>query len=126
DSLPRCLSGEGQTGWTDCESLNLCGDRRQSARTQGSARVVGVSARRRLWLSVMTELKNRGVDDFLIACVDGLKGFPDAIEQGFPDTQVQLCIVHLVRNSLQYVSWKNKKEVAQDLKAIYGSPTAQA
>jgi putative transposase len=80
----------------------------------------------KFWLSVMTELKQRGVEDFLIACVDGLKGFPEAIEQVFPRTQVQLCIVHLVRNSLRYVSWKNKKEVATELKAIYGAPTAQA
>src|SRR5438093_4339548 len=97
---------------------------------QGHKEVLGLWASphegAKFWLGVMTELKNRGVEDFLIACVDGLKGFPDAIEQVFPQTQVQLCLVHLVRNSLQYVSWKNKKEVATDLKAIYGSPTAQA
>lgn len=80
----------------------------------------------KFWLAVMTELKQRGVEDFLIACVDGLKGFPEAIEQVFPKTQVQLCIVHLVRNSLSYVSYKDRKEVATDLKMIYGAPTAQA
>jgi putative transposase len=80
----------------------------------------------KFWLAVMTELKQRGVEDFLIACVDGLKGFPDAIEQVFPKTQVQLCLVHLVRSSLSYVSYKDRKEVAADLKAIYGAPTAQA
>jgi putative transposase len=85
-----------------------------------------VSEGAKFWLAVMTELKNRGVEDFLIACVDGLKGFPDAIEQVFPRTQVQLCLVHLVRNSLSYVSYKDRKEVAADLKAIYGAPTAQA
>lgn len=97
---------------------------------QGQKEVLGLWASpnegAKFWLGVMTELKNRGVEDFLIACVDGLKGFPDAIEQVFPKTQVQLCIVHLVRNSLQYVSWKSRKEVAQDLKTIYGAPTAQA
>lgn len=97
---------------------------------QGYKEVLGLWASAnegaKFWLGVMTELKQRGVEDFLIACVDGLKGFPDAIEQVFPKTQVQLCIVHLVRNSLQYVSWKNKKEVATDLKAIYGAATAQA
>ena len=97
---------------------------------QGQKEVLGMWASQnegaKFGLGVMTELKNRGVEDFLIACVDGLKGFPDAIEQIFPKTQVQLCIVHLVRNSLQYVSWKSRKEVATDLKTIYGAPTAQA
>jgi len=77
----------------------------------------------KFWLQVVTELKNRGVKDIFIACVDGLKGFPEAIETVFPDTQVQLCIVHMVRHSLNYVSWKQRKEVASDLKAIYSSPT---
>lgn len=77
----------------------------------------------KFWLQVITELKNRGVKDIFIACVDGLKGFPEAIEAVFPDTQVQLCIVHMVRNSLRYVSWKQRKEVAADLKGIYHAPT---
>jgi len=77
----------------------------------------------KFWLSVFTDLKNRGVTDCLIACVDGLKGLPEAIETVFPETQVQLCIVHRVRNSLKFVSWKNRKEVAADLRSIYGSPT---
>ena len=63
----------------------------------------------KFWLSILTELRNRGVNDILIACVDGLTGFPDAIESEFPKTQVQLCIVHMVRNSLRYVSWKERK-----------------
>jgi len=79
----------------------------------------------KFWLQVVTELKNRGVQDIFIACVDGLKGFPEAIETVFPDTQVQLCIVHMVRNSLKYVSWKQRKEVAADLKRIYQSATAE-
>ncbi len=70
----------------------------------------------KFWLSVLTELKNRGLQDILIAAVDGLKGFPDAIEAVFPRTQVQLCIVHLTRGSLRYVSWKERKAVARDLK----------
>ena len=77
----------------------------------------------KFWLQVVTELKNRGVKDIFIACVDGLKGFPEAIETVFPDTQVQLCIVHMVRHSLNYVSWKQRKEVAGDLKAIYSAAT---
>jgi putative transposase len=80
----------------------------------------------KFWLSVMTELKNRGVQDIFIACVDGLKGFPEAIETVFPKTQVQLCIVHLVRNSLNYVGWKERKAVAGDLRKIYTSPTREA
>ena len=77
----------------------------------------------KFWLQVVTELKNRGVKDIFIACVDGLKGFPEAIESVFPQTEVQLCIVHLVRHSLNYVGWKQRKEVARDLKLIYTAPT---
>jgi putative transposase len=76
-------------------------------------------------LSVVTELQNRGVRDIFIACVDGLKGFPEAIESVFPKTQIQLCNVHLVRHSLKYVGWKERKEVAADLKVIYASSTAE-
>jgi putative transposase len=79
----------------------------------------------KFWLSVVTEMKNRGVKDILIACVDGLKGFAEAIEAVFPRTQVQLCIVHMVRNSLAYVSYKDRKAVASDLKAVYQSVTAE-
>ena len=77
----------------------------------------------KFWLSVVTELKNRGVSDIFIACVDGLKGFPEAIETVFPRAEVQLCIVHLVRYSLNFVGWKQRKEVATDLKRIYASAT---
>lgn len=79
----------------------------------------------KFWLQVVTELKNRGLQDIFIACVDGLKGFPEAIETVYPETQVQLCIVHMVRNSLRFVSWKQRKEVATDLKLIYQSATAE-
>jgi putative transposase len=78
----------------------------------------------KFWLTVLTELKNRGVKEILIACVDGLKGFPQAIESVFPQTVVQLCIVHLVRTSLNYVNWKERKAVAADLKEIYRAATA--
>jgi len=77
----------------------------------------------KFWLSVFTELKNRGMQDCFIACVDGLKGLPEAVEAVFPETQVQLCIVHKVRNSLQYVPWKERKAVAKDLRTIYGAAT---
>ena len=73
----------------------------------------------KFWLAVLTELKNRGGKDVLIACVDGLKGFPQAIESVFPEARVQLCIVHMVRASLNYVNWKERKQVATDLKGIY-------
>jgi len=77
----------------------------------------------KFWLNVLTELQNRGVKDILIACVDGLKGFPDAINTAFPDTHIQLCIVHMVRNSRRYVPWKDYKAVTTDLKQIYQSVT---
>ena len=77
----------------------------------------------KFWLSVMNELKNRGVQDIFIACCDGLKGFPEAIEAVYPKTQVQLCIVHQIRHSLRYVNWKQRKVIAADLKRIYGAAT---
>ena len=96
---------------------------------QGSKEVLGLwsSANEgaKFWLGVLTEIRNRGVEDMFIACVDGLKGFPDAIEAVFPKAQVQLCIVHLVRASLEYVSWKQRKAVAADLRQIYTAPTAE-
>ena len=77
----------------------------------------------KFWLSVFTERKNRGIEDCCIACIDGLKGLPEAIETVFPKTQVQLCIGHKVRNSLKYVPGKERKAVAADLRAIYGAAT---
>ena len=71
------------------------------------------------WLGVLTDLQNRGVQDILIACVDGLKGFPDAIASVFPQTTVQLCIVHQIRNSVKYVASKNRKEFMRDQKLVY-------
>jgi len=80
----------------------------------------------KFWLSVFNELKSRGVEDCFIACVDGLKGLPEAIEAVYPQTRVQLCIVHQVRNSLKYVSWKDRKAVAASLRSIYAAPTEAA
>jgi putative transposase len=96
---------------------------------EGNKEVLGLWAGQaegaKFWLQVVTELKNRGVQDLYIACVDGLKGLPQAIETVFPKAQVQLCIVHLVRNSLHYVSWKERKAVAAELKPIYRAATAE-
>ena len=75
----------------------------------------------KFWLQVVTELKNRGVQDIFIACVDGLKGFPEAIESVYPQTAIQLCVVHMVRHSLNFVSWKMRKAVAADLRAVYAA-----
>ena len=80
----------------------------------------------KFWLRVMTEIKNRGVNDILIAIIDGLKGFPEAINSVFPETQIQTCIVHLIRNSLDFCSWKDRKPVAKELKTIYRAEDAQA
>lgn len=79
----------------------------------------------KFWLQVVTEFKNRGVQDIFIACVDGLKGFPEAIEAVYPKTAVRLCIVHLVRYSLNYVSWKLRKAVAAGLRIIYSAATVE-
>ena len=75
----------------------------------------------KFWMSVLTDLKNRGVEDIFIACMDGLTGFPDAVRAVYPKTKVQLCIVHMVRNSTKYVSYKDLKEVCRDLKQIYSA-----
>jgi transposase-like protein len=73
------------------------------------------------WLSVLTDLQNRGVNDILIACIDGLKGFPDAIRSVFPDTNVQLCVIHQIRNSIKYIGSKHQKDFMKDLKRVYGA-----
>jgi putative transposase len=80
----------------------------------------------KFWMRVMTELKNRGVNDILIAVVDGLKGFPDAINALFPETQIQTCIVHLLRNSMDYAGWKDRKPVATAVKEVYRAADAVA
>ena len=75
----------------------------------------------KFWMSVLTDLKNRGIEDIFIACMDGLTGFPDAVRAVYPKTKVQLCIVHMVRNSTKYVSYKALKEVCRDLRSIYSA-----
>ena len=94
---------------------------------QGRKEVLGMWASpnegAKFWLSVVTELQSRGVQDIFVACVDGLKGFPEAIEAVFPQTQVQLCLVHLMRHSLAFVGYKERKALAAGLKAIYQSAT---
>ena len=80
----------------------------------------------RYWLSVLTDLHNRGVKDILITCVDGLTGFPEAIESIYPDTEVQLCVIHQIRNSLKYVASKNQRAFMADLKPVYRATTKQA
>lgn len=77
------------------------------------------------WLSVLTDLQNRGVEDILIVCIDGLKGFPEAIQSIFPKSQIQLCVVHQIRNSLKYVSYKDKKKFMEDLKSVYKAETKE-
>jgi putative transposase len=86
---------------------------------------VGKNEGSKFWMQVVTELKNRGVEQIYVACVDGLKGFPEAIGSVFPNTIVQLCIVHMVRNSVRYVSYKDLKEVTADLKKIYTATTEE-
>ena len=97
---------------------------------QGEKEVLGLWIEQtegaKFWLKVMNELKTRGVGDILIAVVDGLTGFPDAIAAVFPQTAVQTCIVHLIRNSLAFVAWKDRKKVMPDLRAIYRAETAEA
>ena len=78
------------------------------------------------WLEVLTDLQNRGVEDIMICCVDGLKGFPDAIQSVFPHTAVQLCVVHQIRNSIKYVGSKHQKEFLRDLKRVYGAVSKEA
>lgn len=87
---------------------------------------VGESEGANYWLGIMTELKNRGLQDILIAAVDGLKGFPEAIESVFPGCEVQQCIIHQLRNTLKYIASKNQKEFVKDLKPVYQAPTEEA
>ena len=86
---------------------------------------IGKNEGSKFWMQVVTELKNRGIEQIYVACVDGLKGFPEAINSVFPNTIVQLCIVHMIRNSVKYVSYKDLKEVTADLKKIYTSNTEE-
>jgi transposase-like protein len=86
---------------------------------------IGESEGAKFWMGIISELKNRGVEDILIACIDGLKGLPEAINAVFPQTRIQLCIVHMVRNSSKYVSYKDRKVLCADLKKIYSAPSEE-
>lgn len=123
--------------YLDCITVKVHADKRVSTKsiylalglnTEGHKELLGLwlseNEGSKFWLSILTELQNRGVKDIFIAAVDGLSGFPEAIETVFPRTKIQLCIVHMVRNSLRYVSFKDRKAVAADLKLIYQSITA--
>ena len=96
----------------------------------GNKDILGLSVAKsegsKFWLAVLTELKNRGIEDVFIACCDGLTGLPDAIAAVFPHTTVQLCIVHMIRNSLKYVAWKDYKAITRDLKKIYTATSEPA
>lgn len=124
--------------YLDCITVKVRADRKVTGKsvflamgidTDGHKELLGMwiaeTEGSRFWLSVLTELKNRGLEHILIACVDGLTGFPEAIEVVYPKAKVQLCIVHMVRNSLRYVAWKDYKKVAADLKNIYRSATEE-
>lgn len=124
--------------YLDCINLNIRQDKRVIKKAVYLALGVNMEGHKELlglwiaenegasfWLQVLTELKNRGVQELLVACVDGLTGFPDAINTAFPKARIQLCIVHMVRNSMKFVPWKDYKAVAADLKRIYGSTTEQ-
>ena len=97
---------------------------------QGNKEVLGLwiseTEGAKFWLGIITELSNRGIKDILIACIDGLKGFPEAINSVFPQTKIQLCIIHMIRNSTKYVTWKERKIICADLKYIYEAPTEKA
>ena len=87
---------------------------------------VGQNESAKFWLSILNGLKNRGVEDILIACVDGLTGFPQAIEAVFPDTEIQQCIIHQIRNTTKFVSYKELKPLMADLKRVYAAPTKKS
>lgn len=87
---------------------------------------IGQAEGANFWLSVLTELKNRGLNDILIACIDGLKGFPEAIQAVFPKTEIQLCIIHQIRNTLKYIAWKDQRTFIKQLREVYSAPTEEA
>jgi len=124
--LTRCGSGSGDEGLVRNKAVCVA----LARNGEGEKEVLGLWIEQtegaKFWLKVMNELKTRGVNDVLIAVVDGLKGFPEAIGAVFPLTTVQTCIIHLIRNSLAFVSWKDRKLIMPDLKAIYRAETADA
>jgi Transposase and inactivated derivatives len=121
----RRAAGQNPRRGARSQQGRLC---RAGVTPEGTKDILGLwietSEGAKFWLRVMTELKNRGVEDILIAVVDGLKGFPEAIAAVFPPTIVQTCIVHLIRNSMDFASWKDRKPIAAELKAIYRATDA--
>jgi len=113
--------------WQDKQVINKAIYLALGVNTEGHKELLGMwlseNEGAKFWLSILTELKNRGLEDILIACVDGLKGFPEAIQAVYPQTHIQLCIVHMVRNSMKFVPWRDYKEVSADLKRVYQSTT---
>lgn len=87
---------------------------------------IGEAEEANFWLNILTELKNRGVEDIFIAAIDGLKGFPEAINSVFPKIEIQLCIIHQIRNTLKYVASKDQKQFIKELKEVYKAPTEEA
>ena len=134
----RPLDGAYPIVYLDCIVLKIRQDKRVIKKSvylalgislEGQKELLGMwiseNEGAKFWLSVLTELKNRGLEEILIACVDGLTGFPEAIEVEYPKAKIQLCIVHMVRNSLRFVSWKDYRAVTRDLKLIYQSKTEE-
>jgi putative transposase len=120
----RCVAGEDPRRGDGAEAVYVA----LGVRPDGSKEILGLWIEQtegaKFWLRVMNELRNRGVLDMLIAVVDGLKGFPEAINAVFPEAQIQTCIVHLIRHSLAFASWKERREVAAALKPIYRAANA--
>jgi transposase-like protein len=117
-------------GKEDGKSCNKCVYMALAVTFEGQKEVLGLwiaqTEGAKFWMGVLTELKNRGVQDILIACMDGLTGFPEAVRAVYPDTRIQLCIVHMIRNSTRFISWKDLKKVCADLKAVYSANTEAA
>ena len=110
-----------QNGKNENKALHLALGINMDGRKEALGFYLSEAEGAKFWMSVLTDLKNRGVEDIFIACMDGLTGFPDAVRAVYPKTKVQLCIVHMVRNSTKYVSYKDLKEVCRDLKQIYSA-----
>jgi len=110
--------------------VNKCGYVILGINAEGAKEILGIwiggAEGAKFWLNVLTEIKNRGVEDILICCIDGLTGFSDAIKTVYPDTQIQQCIVHMVRNTIKYVSHRDRKKLCEDLRRIYTAPSEEA
>ena len=121
--VPTDLAEQSSLDWIVAIGLNMQGHKEALGLWTGKEGSNAEGAK--FWLLVLTELNNRGVKDVFVVCVDGLTGFPDAIQTVFPKAEVQLCVVHMMRNSLNYASWKQRRAVAADLKPIYQASTVE-